>query len=114
MYLSDEILQLGRFFSTSFEIGRLGSGFGSFLSSLPLILGTMTSGGFFVAGGVVVNVRASQSLVPRLLGDTVPKYFARPPLFLCTTGGLRNSDELLATSTDIVSLVFLICRRKDA
>jgi len=78
----------------------------------------MTSGGFFAAAdGDIVNVLTSQSLVkvPRLglLVDTVPKYLARPPLFRCTVGGLRNSDELFATSTDIVSLVFLICGKRD-
>ncbi|KYN39696.1 hypothetical protein ALC56_06191 [Trachymyrmex septentrionalis] len=105
LYLRDEIL--GRFFSTSFEIGRLGSGFGSFLSILPLALGTMTSGTFFVDDDVSV-LTSQGSLVTVLrfvLDDTVPKYLARPPLFLCTIGGLRNS-ELFATNT--ISFVFFI------
>lgn len=109
-YLRDEILD--RFFSTSFEIGKLGSGFGSFLSNLLLALGATTSGGFFaVADGD--NVLISQLLVevPRLDDMALPRYLARPPLFLCTVGGLRNSDELFATSTDI-SLVFLTCQQK--
>ncbi|KYN09404.1 hypothetical protein ALC57_18466 [Trachymyrmex cornetzi] len=109
LYLRDEIL--GRFFSTSFEIGRLGSGFGSFLSILPLALGTMTSGTFFVDDDVSV-LTSQGSLVTVLrfvLDDTVPKYLARPPLFLCTIGGLRNS-ELFATNT--ISFVFFIWQHK--
>lgn len=52
---------------------------------------------------------ASQSLAgARPLGDTAPRYLARPALLLCTVAGLRNSDELFATSTDIASLLFLI------
>lgn len=111
-YLSDEILQ---FFSTSLEMGRLGTGLVSFLSILPLVLGTITGGGFFVGGGDMVRVLTSQSLVDAVLpfGDTLLKYLASPPLFLCTVAGLRNSDELFATSTDMLSLLFfLICESR--
>lgn len=111
-YLRDEILQLGMFFSTSFEMGRLGTGFVNFLSILLLALGTITGGGFFVGGGDIARDLTSQSLVEFVLpfGDTVPRYLASPLLFLCTVAGLRNSDELFATSTDMVSLFFLIYR----
>lgn len=113
-YLRDEILQLGMFLSTSLEMGRQGIDLGNFLSILPLTLGTITGGGFLVGGGDMVRVRGSQSLVEsfRPFGETVPRYLARPPLFLCTVDGLRNSDELFATSTDIASLFFLICVEK--
>lgn len=110
--LSDEILQLGMFFSTSLEMGRLGADFANFLSILPLVLGTITGDGFFVGGGDIVILLISQSFVVELVlpfgGDTVLRYLASPPLFLCTVAGLRNSDVLFATSTDIVSLFFLI------
>lgn len=111
-YLRDEILQLGMFFSTSFEMGKLGTGFVNFLSILPLDLGTITGGGFFVGGGDIARDLTSQSLLEFVLpfGDTVARYLANPLLFLCTVAGLRNSDELFATSTDIVSLFFLIYR----
>lgn len=93
-------------------MGRLGTGFVNFLSILPLALGTITGGGFFVGGGDIARDLTSQSLVEFVLpfGDTVPRYLASPLLFLCTVAGLRNSDELFATSTDMVSLFFLIYR----
>lgn len=93
-------------------MGRLGTGFVNFLSILPLALGTITGGGFFVGGGDIVRDLTSQSLLEFVLpfGDTVPRYLASPLLFLCTVAGLRNSDELFATSTDMVSLFFLIYR----
>lgn len=105
-YLSEEILQLGMLFNTSFEMGRLGTGLGNFFSILPFALGTTTNGGFLVGGGDMARLLTSQSLPD---ADTAPRYLARPALLLCTVAaGLRNSDELFATSTDIASLLFLI------
>lgn len=96
------------FFNTSFEMGRLGIGLGSFFSILPFALGTTTSGGFLLGGGDMARFLTSQSLpdAARPLGD---RYLAKPALLLCTVAaGLRNSDELFATSTDIASPFFLI------
>lgn len=109
--LSEDILQGGIFLRTSFDIGKLGRGFVNFFSILTLALGTITVGVFLLGGGGdILTVRTSQSLVAvvvRGFDGTVPRYLAKPPLFLCTVGGLRNSVVDLATSTDIVSDVFL-------
>lgn len=100
-------MQGGMFLRTSTL--EMGIGLASFFSILPLLLGTRTRGGFLVGGGDMARFLASQSLPGgRPLGDTAPRYLARPALLLCTVAGLRNSDELFATSTDIASLLFLI------
>lgn len=102
--------------STSFDIGKLGRGFVNFFSNLTLALGTITIGVFLLGGGGdMFTVLTSQSLLAvfvRGFVGTVPRYLARPPLFLCTVGGLRNSVVVLATSTDIVSDVFFSYRER--